>query len=204
MVPEDVARALLNGVRKGEYSLYCGDLGGFFLGRTSKGLTPSSTPLFDLLIAPLLALFGWGLSPVGGLCRAAAAFPSSRAGWVGQRGRRGGEKGAVARAPVSLQVPLIGTGDLAVCRGKAEYGPVISGSFPVSLHAARRVDGYYYHWAVCGCKDDGSGRFGSRVCCVCVCVTLCHSLCVCHGLCMSFGQTRRGEGGGGRRGHTLA
>ena len=57
--PEDVARATIDSIRKGEFALYGGNLSGFALGRASAGIAPRSTLLLDVMLAPLLVVIMW-------------------------------------------------------------------------------------------------------------------------------------------------
>ena len=55
--PDEAARATLDSLRKGDYAIFGGNFSGFFLGRASAGLTPRSTLMLDVLLAPILVLY---------------------------------------------------------------------------------------------------------------------------------------------------
>lgn len=58
--PEDVARALLDSVKKDEYTIACGDFGCSLLARATVGMAPRNNIVLDmLLLGPILPLVGY-------------------------------------------------------------------------------------------------------------------------------------------------
>ena len=59
--PDDVAKACIDSIRKGEFQIYGGNFSGFLMGRMAQGIAPRSSFWLDLLISPFLVVIGWGI-----------------------------------------------------------------------------------------------------------------------------------------------
>jgi 3-dehydrosphinganine reductase len=57
--PDDVAKAMINSLHKGEYALFGGNYSSWATGRMSAGLVPRSSLLVDLVATPILILVAW-------------------------------------------------------------------------------------------------------------------------------------------------